>query len=136
MKRVYHHFKDMEECRPEGMWRIVAGTEDRAAFIAAAADLMRDVDEFRAAMFWIVEVWPNSCAAAMTTPSLNQRAWFGHAGCFIRTRSPEDCTRLGWHQLTAEEQRAANAAADDAIALWQRERIKVGHDTLWGVQNA
>ncbi len=136
MKRVYHHFKDMEECQPEGMWRIVAGAAEREAFIVAAADLMRDLDAFRAAMFWVVEVWPNSCAAQMTTPSLNRRAWFGHAGCFIETRSPEDCTRLGWHRLTETEQTEANAAADDAIAQWEQTYARAGMDTLWGSVHA
>lgn len=136
MRREYFHYRDMEECRPEGMWRIVAGAAERETFIEAAAALMRDLDGFRAAMFWIVEVWPNSCAAQMTTPSLNRRAWFGHAGCFIATRSPEDCTRLGWHRLSEDEQRLANEAADDAIAQWERSYIVAGPDTLWGVTNA
>jgi len=49
---------------------------------------------------------------------LNQRAWIGHAGCFLATGSPEETTRLGWHELDDGEQYGANAAADAVIAEW------------------
>lgn len=116
MTQVFYHYADLEEHKA-GMWRIV-GVEARAGFIEAAATLMRDPERFRVAMIRAADEWPRSTEAAMTTPSLNQRAWFGHAGCCIETGSPEDLTRLAWHTLSESEQDAANAAADEAIEHW------------------
>lgn len=103
------------------MWRIVHG-ESRERFAEAAAELMRDDAAFLAAMLRAVNEWPKSCEMNLTSVSTNHRAWFGHAGCFLATGSPEDCTRLGWHMLTEEEQDKANAQADIAIAEWQRRQ--------------
>ena len=71
-------------------------------------------------MMKAVNDWPISCEVNLTASSINQRAWLGHAGCCIAAGSPEDCTRLGWHMLTEEEQDKANAAADRAIEEWAR----------------
>jgi|JI9StandDraft_1071089.scaffolds.fasta_scaffold17493_4 hypothetical protein len=120
MRRVYRHYTDMEEYRPDGMWRNVAGQEQRQAYIDAASTLMADPVRFKDAMLRAIEEWPNSCEVAMTTPSLNHLAWFGHAGCCIATGSPEDCTRLAWHTLDEYEQAAANDVASQVIAEWRR----------------
>lgn len=122
MSRVYLHYSLCEEFRPGGMWRIVAGAETRTEFATAAADLMRDTDRFLEAMLRAIDEWPNSCAMNLTAPMINHRAWFGHAGCFLATDSPEDCTRQGWHMLTPSEQEDANAAADCAISRWRALR--------------
>jgi hypothetical protein len=119
MRRVYYHHEDREECAPGGMWRIVAGTDERSRFVVAAGVLMAFPARFRDSMLRAVREWPRSCEMNMTTPSLNQRAWFGHAGCFLATGSPEDCTRLGWHTLTPDQQGIANRMADEAIAAWR-----------------
>jgi hypothetical protein len=81
---------------------------------------MRDIPEFKRAMRRALNEWPKSCAVAMTTPGLNKRAWIGHAGCYLATGSPEETTRLGWHDLDDDQQRKANAAADAVIAEWHR----------------
>lgn len=117
MRQIFHHFEKLEEHRA-GMWRITTPTE-RDGLVDAAADLMRNRDAFRDAMFQAVREWPMSMEAAMTTPSLNQRAFMGHAGCCIAVGSPEDLTRLAWHSLRPDQQDEANAAADEAIALWR-----------------
>ena len=121
-KRVYHPYTAWEEYHA-GMWVVTTGPK-RDAYVKASADLMRDADQFEAAMIRAVNEWPNSCEVAMTTPSLNHQAWMGHAGCCIATGSPEDCTRLGWHTLTQDQQDAANAAADRAIVLWGEQYAK------------
>jgi glutaminase len=101
------------------MWSIPS-TREVAAHIAATAELMRDVSEFKRAMRRALNEWPKSCAVAMTTPGLNKRAWLGHAGCYLATGSPEETTRLGWHDLDDDQQRAANAAADSVASEWHR----------------
>jgi hypothetical protein len=74
--------------------------------------------------------WPRSVAVALTTPGLNQRAWLGHAGCFLATGSPEEATRLGWHELDDAEQWAANDAADCVIAEWHKANDPATHEQI------
>jgi hypothetical protein len=117
--RERYAWHELEEYLPDGgMWR-TPSVNERDAYIRAAADLMRDAPAFRDSMLTALERWPRSVAQALTTPGLNQRAWLGHAGCYLATGSPEETTRLGWHDLAHDEQRTANAAADDAIAAWR-----------------
>jgi hypothetical protein len=131
-RRVYFPYQLREECRDSGMWRVVAGTDARRGYIDASAALMRDCDAFLSAMCRAVDEWPNSCLTVMTADTMNHRAWFGHAGCFLATGSPEDCTRLGWHTLDLDEQYAANATADLAIEVWRgRHRHRIARDTLF-----
>jgi len=107
----------MEEFQ-SNMWKEVP-IDERDGYAASAAELMRDVAAFERAMVAAVEAWPNSTAAAMTTPSLNYQAWIGHAGCAYTLGSPEHLTRQGWRTLSETEQAAANEAADRAIQHWR-----------------
>jgi hypothetical protein len=122
MKRVYHHHDDREECASDAMWRNVS-TRERDAFALVTAELMAFPDQFEAAMLRALDEWPLSCEANLTASAMNQRAWLGHAGCFLATGSPEDATRLGWHHLDSYQQVQANAAADRAIAIWRHRRL-------------
>lgn len=118
-RRVYFHHSDLEEYENgAGMWRTVSGST-RAVFIEASAALMADPSAFKGAMRRALREWPNSCTSAFTTQGSNQRAWLGHAGCYLATGSPEETTRLGWHALDDAEQFAANDAADQIIAEWR-----------------
>lgn len=103
------------------MWRNVS-TKERDSFAAVTADLMAFPTNFEKAMRRALDEWPNSTEAALTSPSMNHQAWLGHAGCFLATGSPEDATRLGWHQLDGLQQHEANAAADRVIVEWKRRR--------------
>lgn len=116
-KRVYYHYRELEE-HAHGMWR-KAPTEEHGAYIAAAAALMADAPAFLDAMRRASREWPKSMEAAMTTDSLNQRAYMGHAGCCIALGCPEYLTRLAWHTLTQEQQDEANRMADIAIAEYE-----------------
>lgn len=130
MPRIYYDYRECEEFRDAGgMWRTVAGPVYRQQLIDAASKLMADPDRFRAAMRRALREWPRSCETNLTAESNNQRAWLGHAGCYLATGSVEECTRLAWHTLDATEQWAANHAADDVIALW-RKGHRVDRDQL------
>jgi hypothetical protein len=121
-RRVYRPWTECEEFADGGgMWRTATGP-DRERFITASGMLMADPEAFRVAMRRALREWPNSVETALSAPGNNQRAWMGHAGCYLATGSPEETTRLGWHTLDDDQQRAANAAADDVIALWQATR--------------
>lgn len=117
-QRVYKHYEELEEYHA-GMWRIVRGQE-RKRFIAEAAILMRNADDFKAAMQRAITEWPTSCAVNLTADAVNKIAWLGHAGCCIATESPEDCTRIGWHTLNQCEQRLANMVAAEVLEEWRK----------------
>lgn len=121
MKRVYHHYEKLEEFHA-GMWRNVEA-EYRQFYVKRAGDLMRDPDRFRAAMLEAARTWPNSCEHNLTSRAMNRRAWLGHAGSCVAVDSPEDLTRLAWHTLTTEQQVLADAAADDVIAVWEKNYV-------------
>ena len=126
-----HPWWKLEEFKPDGgMWSIPPNTMSRF-YAERAAELMARPDLFVAAMRRVIKEWPNSCDNALATPGLNLRAWFGHAGCYLATNSPEETTRLGWHQLDSGEQFAANAAADLVIAEYRTAHLDWGQAMLW-----
>lgn len=118
--RTHFAWSELEEYRPNGgMWAIPT-VAHRAEWISSTSDLMACPSDFANAMRRALAEWPRSVAVALTTPGLNRRAWLGHAGCYLATGSPEETTRLGWHELDAGEQYAANATADQVIAEWKQ----------------
>lgn len=130
MMRRYYPYHQQEEFQGDGgMWKMVSGPM-RQIYIEASAGLMRDPINFERAMLGALREWPVSCAVNLATPGKNRRAWIGHAGCFLATGSPEECTRMGWHTLAPMEQRKANLAADNVIKLWRRggdaRQLKLG----------
>lgn len=122
IKRIYHRFEKCEEYK-SNMWK-ACRPEEREKFISEAATLMKNYDDFLAAMMQAVNDWPISCEANLTASTMNHQAWIGHAGCAIAVESPEDMTRLAWRTLTKDEQDRANTAADVAIAAWREKYIK------------
>ena len=122
LKRVFHHHDKWEDAA-HGMWRRNTSGEERQAFKRKAAGLMVNTEAFYEAMARVTREWPYSCEANLTAPSINRRAWLGHAGTCLLTGSPEDVTRDAWWTLTQEQQNAANAAADRAIADWESSYI-------------
>ncbi len=130
--RVHYPWHALEEYHPDGgMWATPASL-NRPRYIRDTAALLANPAAFRDAMRRALKEWPNSTAHALTTPGLNRRAWLGHAGCYLATGSPEETTRLGWHDLDDAEQRWANAAADDVIAEWERANAPQPDQLMFG----
>lgn len=127
-----HPWWQLEEFKPDGgMWSI-PGTLMRDQHAREAADLMANPTKFADAMRRALKEWPNSVESAFATPGLNLRAWLGHAGCWLGVGSPEETTRIGWHQLDDGEQYAANAAADTVIAEHRKaQHVDSGQESLW-----
>lgn len=120
-ERKHYPWHELEEYHPNGgMWAIVSNALTRRKYILATQELMCDTQAFKEAMRTAVVKWPKSTSVAMTTPGLNKKAWLGHAGCFLATGSPEETTRLGWHELDEAEQFAANEAAEQIIYEWRQ----------------
>ena len=86
--RTHYAWHELEEYRPDGgMWSIPRAME-RQRFIDDSAALMADPPRFADAMRTALRKWPKSVAHALGNPSLNHRAWLGHAGCYLATGSP------------------------------------------------
>lgn len=105
------------------MWR-KAPPQEREAFVAASKELMLNPQLFRAAMIKAAQEWKHSCETNLTAPTVNKRAWMGHAGCCINHGAPEDLTREAWGLLDEEAQDLANQMADEAIAYWVERHAK------------
>ncbi len=130
--RIHYPWFELEEYHPNGGMWATSPVLYRGIYIKATSGLMANPDEFANAMRRALKEWPKSVAVALTTPGMNHRAWIGHAGCFLVTGSPEETTRLGWHQLDEAKQRAANAAADTVIGEWRRTHAPHSNQmSLW-----
>lgn len=130
-RRVFHSYLECEEFFPDGgMWRLVSAEEGRR-YADAAETLMANPSEFEAAMMRALTEWPRSCEMALTGDAVNQRAWLGHAGCFLGVGSPEAATRAGWHQLDDAEQRVANGAASRVILKWRATYFGAAQSSLF-----
>lgn len=116
IEREFFHYNDLEEWHG-GMWRIIRGA-DRITNALRATVLMQNDDLFEAAMMRAIEEWPNSCRHNLSAENTNRLAWLGHAGCCLAAGSPEENTRLGWHDLTKPQQDSANATAQRVLDAW------------------
>lgn len=114
--RAYFHYEDLEEYHA-GMWRRLNGDKRKEA-VSRAAALMKNAGQFQASMRRAIVEWPRSCMAAFTAEGVNQIAWLGHAGNCLGADSPEECTRVAWHTLSAVEQDVANSVAADVLSEW------------------
>lgn len=121
IKRVFHHYKLMEEYSSP-MWKVIS-LEQRKEKLEASAMLMIDAPSFEVACLRVVNEWPCSCEANLSATVINHQAWIGHAACALNHGAPEDLTRLGWRTLTQGQQDRANAAADVAIKAWREQYI-------------
>lgn len=120
MKRIYHHCDVLEE---SPMWQKITGKE-ADEYAEKAANIMREPDVFQHAMRWVLKQWPLSCEHNLSAKSINRQAWLGHAGCYLSSGSPEECTRAGWWMLDQDEQSEANRVAQEVIEEWENAQIK------------
>lgn len=115
LERVYHPWHEWEEVR-FNMWGTV---EDRKKWVASAIRFTGDYKRYGRFMMRVINEWPVSCENALTDPSINQKAWVGHAACALALECPEDVTREAWKHLTDEQQLLANKEAQHAIDTWK-----------------
>src|SRR5262245_13931181 len=103
IRRVFHPWSKREEFKPvgnfeAGMWTKLHGIRATEA-TERAKTLMMDSTAFERAMLFAIQSWPLSSEHNLSAVDTNRRAWLGHAGCFVVAQSPEETTRLAWHQL-------------------------------------
>lgn len=118
MKRIYHHYKKLEEFYA-GMWKTILG-EEREILIKKAVEFTGNAELYGSFMLRIIKEWPLSCEHNLSCDAMNRQAWIGHAACCLALGCPEDITRVAWHHLIQEQQDRANARADFAISEWEK----------------
>ena len=116
MKRIYHPYTAWEEVRA-GMWTNVPSAEVMA-HLARAIAFTGDAELYGDAMLRVIADWPLSCEHNLSDENINRKAWVGHAAATLAIGCPEHITRMAWGRLSTEQQDAANAKAEQAIALW------------------
>lgn len=88
----------------------------------SAYELLTDPAAFTNAMHGMLGAWPTAAEHYLTRPGAKSRSWLGAAACMWRYEVPEHCTRAAWSLMTADQQAAANAAADDMREAWIARR--------------
>lgn len=115
MRRQHFHYKEWEDYQA-GMYQ---PSDDIPTHAGLSADLLRDQDALREAMRDVTQQWPVSTAQNLTDTGSNRRSWLGQAACCLAHGSPEFTTCQAWWTLTDAERDAANAVADEVIAMWE-----------------
>lgn len=124
-ERVFLHYRTWE------CWRAGFYGPGSELYERDALALLSDAEALQSAMERVVMEWPNTSAQHLSDEACNRRAWLGQAACCIETGAPEHITRRMWFMLGQEAQRAANDAADRAIALWNTRGVRVCQSDLW-----
>jgi hypothetical protein len=83
------------------------------------ADFLKDSPRFRRATRRVIASWPTSCEQFLSNSSINRIAWMGQASMCIETGTPATF-RAGFKLLTLKQQQRANAIAQEAIELWEK----------------
>lgn len=124
-QRIFHTW-DKWECyragfyaeRPEGMTQD-EGEERYREFLADSA-------AFGAALDSVIATWVHSCEHYLTNDRMNRIAWLGQAAIAYAHGIPSVC-RGGYHRLTDDQKRSADALALAALNRWlvahQREPV-------------
>lgn len=134
IEQVFHHCLTWEDYR-HGMFREVIRKGD-AEIQQAAQTLLSSTDKLREAMIRVINEWPIASEENLSNVDQNRRAWLGWAACSLGCDAPDILTRRAWGCLLLAQQNAANAVADEVIAIWEhRYERKKGQQWLfesWG----
>lgn len=114
--RIYHPWHKWEEV-DHNMWGSVP---NRADSLITAINFTGDHEKYGSFMIRVIEEWRYSCEHNLSNRTQNRQAWIGHAACALAIGVPEDIIRAAWSHLSEDQQIKANAEADKAIALWEK----------------
>lgn len=120
MTKIFHPYHLWEDFQ-NGMWRILEKTQEEA-FLKNAIEFTGNHKLYGEWMLKVVNSWKFSCEHNLTNTSMNRRAWVGHAAACMAIDCPEYITRRAWWNLSKEQQDLANAQADEAIKIWEKNQ--------------
>lgn len=121
VKRIYHTW-DKWECFRVGFFdnRPPKGISENDCKDMYAS-LLKDIDEFKRIMIFIISEWKYSCEHNLTNDRMNRVAWMGQAALAYKYMIPARF-RGGYYLLTDEQQKAADEAALEIINLWMESQ--------------
>lgn len=117
LERIYHRFELWEDNR-YGMYEKTCFMDDHQMMIDCQV-LLSCPEWLYEAMSQVTHSWFHSSEHNLSNSNRNRQAWLGQAACCIVHGAPEYLTKLAWHRLTAKQQAAANAVADEVIEVWE-----------------
>jgi hypothetical protein len=118
--RIYHPYWNWE-CYKNGMWRKIHKNEE-PGMIENAKVFTGNCLLYGSFMIIALNQYPVSCEQFLSNPSINRRAWIGHAAANIAIKSPEYITRIAWGLLSQEQRDLANNQADIAVFKWEKQQ--------------
>lgn len=99
------------------MWR---RPQNRELMLREAIEFTGNAELYGAAMLRVIREWRYSCEHNLSNISQNRKAWIGHAACALEKGFCEDVVREAWGYLSPEQQKKANAKAQQAIEEWEK----------------
>lgn len=115
--RVYHTW-DKWECYRAGFYAERPPndmTQDQGEELYR--EFLADLSRFEAALVIVTSEWKNSCEHYLTNDRMNRIAWLGQASVAQALGIPSLC-RGGYHRLSEEQRKAADALALKYLNLW------------------
>lgn len=120
MRRIFHSY-NLWECYKNGMWR--KETKDyESANLQIAIDFTGNWDKYGSAMIEVINSWVYSCENFLSNPSINRKAYVGHAAVCFKLGIPEYLTRQAWKSLSDNQRLLANKKAETAIKSWEQNQ--------------
>jgi hypothetical protein len=126
-KQIFVHYNLWED---HAMWRTLTRLEE-PEFRKMAIDFTGDYIRYGRAMMKVIDQWPNTCMNSLSNPSINRRAFIGHAACQLEINCPEYIVRQAWWMLNENQRILADKEADKAIQEWEQRR-KSGNILIYG----
>lgn len=123
MKRIQHPWNLWEDYQ-HNFYGGLDNAPSKEKSLETYAGLLKDLNQFEAALQIIITEWPYSCEHNLTNTNLNRVAYMGQAACALRFRIPHYISCSGYNLLTEEQQKRADEMAQFYIDLWteQHER--------------
>lgn len=99
----------------------------------AYREFLADLPRFESALDSLTRKWKHSCEHYLTNDRMNRIAWLGQAAVAYALGLPS-CCRGGYHRLTDDQKRAADAMALEYLNRWLGEngREAVTHEEASG----
>ena len=123
MKRIYHHFSSWEDCK-SGILKTNFDEIQTEKLTIKAKQLLCSPKKFYEVALEVISKWIYSSEQHLSNKGRNRQAWIGQASCCYKYKIPEHITKYAWRMMTKEQQKEANAIADDIIKLWEERNAK------------
>ena len=120
MKQIFHPYNLWEDCK-NGILKKGFSEKEEERLMEKAKTLLCNPKKFYKVGLLVISNWKYSSEQNLSNKSRNRNAWIGQASCCYAYNVPEYITKYAWRMMTLEEQKEANAIAQDIILLWEEK---------------